>query len=290
MLIVLIALTTLLALAACSHQPPMADRPQLNAVYYWRTELRLDSVERQFLADYDIKRLYCRYFDVVMSPQGEPRPNATIAFGDTLPRGLEVVPTVFITEACMHQHHDSLAERLVRRVVQMSQTNDVPPSRELQLDCDYTARSRDTYYRFLDNVRRLASDEGMALSVTIRLHQLSMPVPPADEGVLMLYNTGDPMRFQERNPVLDMRDVRPYLSHLPHFEMPMAVAYPVFRWHRNIYGMELEHRADADEVMRAKKAVEQLRPELRRRILTYHLDEENIKHYTHEEFQAIYQH
>ncbi len=191
-----------------------------NSVYYWRTDLQLDSTERDFLTRYNINKVYCRYFDVVINNDAEgPVPNATITFSDTLPAGLELVPTVYITENCMHQWHEGLAERLVRRIIQMNETNDIHGVHEIQIDCDYTAKSRRTYYRFLEDVRKQLSEVQhpvsiTQLSTTIRLHQLSMPAPPVDYGVLMIYNTGDLLRFNERNPILDLRDVKPYLRHL----------------------------------------------------------------------------
>jgi hypothetical protein len=296
---------SLLLVAACSRrQAPLPAAEPRNDVYYWRTDLRLDSLERVFLKRYDIGKVYCRYFDVVMQ-EGEPMPNATITFSDTLPPGVELVPTVYITEDCMHEHHEGLAAKLVRRICQMHETNDLAPFGELQIDCDYTARSRQTYYAFLTEVKQALTALPAAcfghpspgqphpsplLSTTIRLHQLSMAAPPADYGVLMLYNTGDPQRFTERNPILDMRDVQPYLRHLAGYPLPLAAAYPVFTWVRTISGVRVEHAAEAAEVLRVKQAVEQRRPELRQQILTYHLDKENIKRYTPESYEKIYRH
>ena len=143
-----------------------------NSVYYWRTELRLDSTERAFLDRHDVKKVYCRYFDVVMR-DGEPMPNATISFSDTLPSGVELVPTVYITEDCMHKPHPGLAGKLVSRVRQMNETNDLPPFRELQIDCDYTARSRQVYYDFLSEIAH------SPLFTSFHHHP---PAPAADEG------------------------------------------------------------------------------------------------------------
>ncbi len=262
-----------------------------NSVYYWRTELRLDSTERAFLDRHDVKKVYCRYFDVVMR-NGEPMPNATISFSDTLPSGVELVPTVYITEDCMHKPHPGLAGKLVSRVRQMNETNDLPPFRELQIDCDYTARSRQVYYDFLSEIAHspLFTSHFSLLSTTIRLHQLQMKAPPVDYGVLMLYNTGDPRRFMERNPVLDLRDVQPYLRHLSDYPLSLAAAYPVYQWVRHIHGVRVEHTVEADEILRVKQAVEQERPELRRTILTYHLDKENINRYDNETYEKIYRH
>jgi hypothetical protein len=117
-----------------------------------------------------------------------------------------------------------------------------------------------------------------------------MPVPPADYGVLMLYNTGDPRKFQQRNPVLDLRDVQPYLHRLANYDLPLAAAYPVYRWQRTIYGVRIEHTVEASELLRVKKAVEKQRPSLSRSIITYHLDKENINRYKPEDYEAIYHH
>ena len=267
-----------------------SEMPQENAVYYWRTEWRTDSVERAFLQQYHINKVYCRYFDVVLNNDGEPIPNATIRFVQGQQEGLKLIPTVFITENCMHQPHKGLAKKLVDRIVQMNETNDINGVDEIQIDCDYTARNRKNYYDFLQQVRDEAQKHGMQLSTTIRLHQLAMPIPPVDYGVLMIYNTGDPNKFNERNPILDMRDVEPYLRYLADYELPLAAAYPTFRWIRNFEGVHLEHTVEADEILKVKAAMEKKRPELRHTILTYHLDKDNINHYKPETYEAIYHH
>jgi len=303
-------------LAACQ-QPRQEMLTTANAVYYWRTDLQLDSTERSFIDRYQIKAVYCRYFDVVMTNDG-PMPNATITFSDTLPEGVAMVPTVYITEDCMQWLRakdaetrqaatDSLARRLVKRILQMNETNDITGVGELQIDCDYTASSRQTYYEFLRRVadhwqlhnsqtaqpttQHPASDiQQPRLSATIRLHQLAMSPPPVDYGVLMLYNTGDPRKFTERNPVLDRRDVQPYLRYLGNYSLPLAAAYPVYLWQRTISGVHVEHAVEADEILRVKQAVEHERPELGRLILTYHLDKENIQRYKPKNYEEIYRH
>ena len=284
--IIAVVLLATVMMTGCQY----SDMPQENAVYYWRTEWRTDSVERAFLQQYHINKIYCRYFDVVMNSDGEPMPNATIRFVQDQLANIKLIPTVFITEDCMHKAHNGLAKKLVDRIVQMNETNDITGVDELQIDCDYTARSRKTYYDFLQAARDEAKKHGMRLSTTIRLHQLSMPVPPADYGVLMIYNTGDPNKFNERNPILDIRDVQPYLRYLANYELPLAAAYPTFRWIRNYQNLHLEHVAEPDEILKVKEAMEKKRPELRNTILTYHLDKENINHYKPETYEAIYHH
>ena len=271
----------------CSQQK-QRELPEGNAVYYWRTDLRLDSTEKAFLQQYHINKVYCRYFDVVMNDEGtEPKPNATISFSDTLPSDIEMIPTIYITEDCMHQKHEGLAEKIVKRIQQMNETNDILGVREIQIDCDYTSRSRKTYYEFLKEVKHAW---GKTLSTTIRLHQLSMEVPRVDYGALMVYNTGDPRKWEERNPILDYRDVYPYLKQLDKYQLPLATAYPVFQWIRNIQGVRLEHTVEAEDILRVKKAMEKERKNLSRSIITYHLDKDNINRYKPKTYEEIYHH
>ena len=289
-----------LCCASCVQPSSSPITEPMNAVYYWRTVFTLDSTEQAFLVSNNIRRIYCRYFDVVLDAEQGPMPNATISFASEMPDSIEIVPTVFIMNDCMQEaqlertrknsNEVGLARLIVERILQMNETHDILHVRELQIDCDYTARNRTLYYRFLDEVRREARQRGLALSVTVRLHQLSMPAPPADYGVLMLYNTGDPARYAERNPILDIRDVQPYLRYLRGYPLPMGAAYPVFLWQRDIHGAFIEHVAEYDDILRTKQLVEAERSDLRQLILTYHLDTENIKRYTPTQYETIYHH
>ena len=273
----------------CSKQKAQDnDLERCNSVYYWRTDLRLDSTEKAFLSHYHINKVYCRYFDVVMNDgASEPSPNATISFSDALPAGIEIIPTIYITEDCMHKPYKGLAKKIVDRIKQMNETNDIKDVREIQIDCDYTSKSRQTYYSFLKEV---AKEWNFQVSTTIRLHQLSMPAPPVDYGVLMVYNTGDPRKWEERNPILDYRDVYPYLSRLDKYPLPLATAYPVYQWIRNIQNVRVEHTVEAEEILKVKYALEKERPGLSRSIIAYHLETDNINRYKPETYEEIYRH
>jgi hypothetical protein len=117
-----------------------------------------------------------------------------------------------------------------------------------------------------------------------------MATPPADYGVLMIYNTGDPRKWEDRNPILDYRDVYPYLERLDNYQLPLAAAYPVYLWVRNIQGVRVEHTVEAAEILKVKKAMEKERPDLSRAIITYHLDKDNINRYKPKTYEEIYHH
>ena len=92
------------------------------------------------------------------------------------------------------------------------------------------------------------------------------------------------------NPILDFRDVGPYLKRLDDYPLPLAAAYPVYQWVRNIYGVRVEHTVEAEEILRVKQAVEKECPNLNHAIITYHLDKDNINRYKPETYEEIYHH
>lgn len=208
-----------------------------NAVYYWKTVFSLDSAETDFLSRHDIHRIYIRFFDVVVnaSSSGEDViPNASIVFNDSVPVK-EVVPTVYITLDALRKMSGNeriWAEKIVTRIDNMCQYNNLGHLRELQLDCDWTASTESAFFNLCREVKMAMSevDSAPILSSTIRLHQLSGDAPPVDYGVLMLYNTGSFKNPDVDNSILSLSDVEPYINDLPSYSLPLDFAYPVYKW------------------------------------------------------------
>lgn len=280
-----------LLLASCQEAKTEAERC---SAYYWSTTLEVDTA---FLRAHDIGRLYVRYFDVVWEKSGKSVPNATLRFRGGVPEEVEVVPVVFIVNDVMRQETAGLAEKILTRVMQMSDTHGVEGVREVQIDCDWTATTRRRYDDFMQQLRQLAHARGLQLSTTIRLHQLSQTPPPADRGVLMLYNTGDFRRFDSQNPIIDFADVEPYLRQLRRYRLPLSAAYPSFGYrllfregryvgilhHDGEYPILpgdsiVERHADLQQVLAVKHAVNALRPDLHREIIIFDLKRKN-EHY-----------
>ena len=80
------------------------DGERVRSVYYWSTVLDIDSTKQDFIDRHGISRMYVRYFDVVIGEDGRPVPNATLRFRTGVPRGMEIVPTVYIVNDCMAAH------------------------------------------------------------------------------------------------------------------------------------------------------------------------------------------
>ena len=225
----LLASLLIVMLAGCRRKESTA-QPR-RSVYCWQTTFAPnDSTVAAFIRHQRITHIYLRYFDVVMT-NGTPMPNASVNVVGRVPKGVTVTPVVYITNDCMkaigqnHTEATDLANKILRRVGQMTSTLQLGPVNELQIDCDWTITTRRSYFDFLSTLRNLAHDQRLQLSTTIRFHQLTQPVPPADRGVLMAYNTGDVRNINNRYPILDIADVKPYLRYLSTYQLPLSTAY-----------------------------------------------------------------
>ena len=204
------------------------------AIYYWKTIFSLNDTERRFLKENDIQKIYIRYFDVACREESWyiATPLGTIQFRDSIPPGLEVVPTVFIDNE-LFKSYDPISEyveRIVKRILIMSETNNIPNIKEVQIDCDWTKSSEEKYFKSLKEIRAELSKHNIKLSATIRLHQLKMPPPPVDQGVLMCYNTGAVLNRDTENSILTAMNVKPYASGLATYKLSLDIAYPTFSW------------------------------------------------------------
>ncbi len=251
----ILSLSILVAtLSGCVHRHNAVPDASGAAVYYWRTTMKLDSAERGFLTQHHVNKMFVRMFDVVKRG-GIPMPNATITGLDSLPVGIKIVPVVFIMENCLHCDTTELAGRIVSRVAQMCETRNID-CHELQIDCDWTLRSRDVFYSLLKHIRAECASRGWHLSATIRLHQLSMAAPPVDYGVLMMYNTGDVRQRDGTNAILDPQHVAPYLHYLDNYPLPLCAAYPCFGWQLLYSGNEFKailYSADLKDTTRYRE-------------------------------------
>ena len=141
---VLLAILTV----AC-HDKRQQRSSRVRSVYYWSTTLNIDSTKTAFLRAHGISRMYVRYFDVVADASGRAVPNATLNFVTAMPQDVDIVPTVFVMPECLRGDRKQLASLIVKRVLQMNETNDVNDVKEIQIDCDWTLSTRRLYNDFM---------------------------------------------------------------------------------------------------------------------------------------------
>ena len=235
-----------LLMCSCKEGPRLSiqsDRPSVNSIYFWKTRFELNDYEQSFLKEHDVRRMYVRFFDVDDDAAGPCAqfnrivPVATTLFVTSKPDSVEIVPTVFLTvRAISYIEHSEggskdAAQKIVRRVLNMADYNDMGPLKEVQLDCDWTESTQNAYFSLCKEMSALLHEEGILLSSTIRLHQLRSTAPPVDCGVLMLYNTGSLQSASESNSIISKNEVAKYIHNRKvDYALPLDFAYPTYRW------------------------------------------------------------
>ncbi|TNE58132.1 MAG: hypothetical protein EP344_10375 [Bacteroidetes bacterium] len=210
------------------------------AFYFWKTQLALSPSQQTYLDSLHCRDLYIKFLDVAR-PAGETviRPYALLEVTDTTGlSGKNIIPCVFITNSVFldisASQIDWLAEKTQKALTSVSSQFPQRGFTEVQFDCDWTDRSRNSYFLFLQKIRPLLPPR-CTLSATIRLHQYKFPnqtgIPPTDRGMLMLYNTGNIDAPDAVNSIFQPADARKYLIGAePSYPLKLDVALPVFSW------------------------------------------------------------
>lgn len=251
----------------CGYSLPKRVLSDFNGIYYWRTSFNSTQSERDFLKRHDINRLYLRLFDVDMAQQNLlseeiPTPIATLVFPDsaitikTISMVEDIVPVCYITIRAlkaMQDNEEEYAKKIVERMLNMCSYHGFRDKvTEIQIDCDWTQSTEQSYFRLLSKIKNLLGSQDIALSATIRLHQLRMEPPKMiDRGVLMIYNTGSIKNPKTQNSILSYQDAAQYLSHseIEKYPIPLDYALPAFAWgvwFRNGHYMGILHRSRYD--------------------------------------------
>ncbi|MEM1215535.1 MAG: hypothetical protein AAGJ82_07620 [Bacteroidota bacterium] len=222
----------MLLLSGWACQPPDPPRTEL-AFYHWQTDLQIDSLATTYWETTQAQRLYVKFFDVDWDfNQQTAVPQAQLQ-RHYWPKNADIVPTIFITNRTFREiapaDIPALAKRCWTKITELWPRTTFT---EVQLDCDWSATTRERFFKFLDVLQSYLPPE-TTLSATIRLHQYRYPeqtgVPPVDRGMLMFYNMGEVNDWAEPNSILNLETAAPYLQ-TSAYPLPLDIALPLFRW------------------------------------------------------------
>lgn len=226
----------LLLLCACGKE----ERTVQRSFYYWKTVFELSPKEAQTLQQLSVEKLYVRFFDVDWEEvTSSAKPVAKSIFNQSPPKNLLITPVVFITQEPL-QHLtekglDSLASNIASLLASTADANKLFLSNEVQLDCDWTSRTKEAYFHLLQRLKGQPFFKNKIISATIRLHQLKFisqnGVPPVDKGLLMCYNMGNLRYPQTANSIIDEDELKKYIRNLRSYPLPLDVALPIFEWY-----------------------------------------------------------
>jgi len=229
---------------------------------------------------YNLQHTYLRYFDVDWSESlamPVPRAEFSSGYNASLITDHKFTPVVFITNRTFERLNakDSSCEWLAQKVsdkiqrvtfnilrdqvrsqvlykehvsydaveaiVQARSKDRYAAIEELQIDCDWTAGTRDKYFRFLKAMKRL--NTGKVISATIRLYPYKyadkMGVPPVDRGMLMCYNLGNIRDANTGNSVFDLATLKQYLN-ATSYPLKLDIAFPIFGWYAWFRGKDFK--------------------------------------------------
>jgi hypothetical protein len=232
--------------AGCGRPSPS---PPKRAFYYWRTTLRLSEAETKALAALSIDRLYVRLFDIDWSDEARgPRPLGLLdGEAGVVPASIEIVPVVFVRERLLRRLDAPgvarLADDVWRAVGGGLRRLGRHQTKELQIDCDWTDATRDSYFAFLSALGARARNAGTLLGATIRLHQIKYRertgVPPVARGMLMFYNMGQIDADDATSAIYDPAAAARYLGRLADYPLPLDVGLPIWSWVVHVRGTEV---------------------------------------------------
>lgn len=211
------------------------DRNITPSIYHWKQDFSPTNYESNVLDKNNISTIYLRYFDVKLIDE-KVVPTSTIDFRKTVGRGMNIIPVIYIDNNIFDKTDEdqigALAEKIINRINDISQKNKINSYSEIQIDCDWTAKTKDKYFNLLTEIKSLI--ENKSLSVTLRLHQLKYAektgIPPADKVTLMYYNMSKVERFDTPNSILDNEEGIKYLTGIKKYPLHVDIALPIFEW------------------------------------------------------------
>lgn len=202
--------------------------------YYWKTNFYLDSTSNMYLEQLGVKKLYVRFFDIDLQ-KDKPSPVAHLS---VTAKDMEhaITPVIFITNRTFknlsNPDIDLLAHQVINEIEFMYPKLSSKKMNEIQFDCDWTASTRNNYFYFLTQCKKLKPK--IRFSATIRMHQIkdiqTTGVPPIEEGVLMYYATSSPLEFNNQNSILENSVADNYLKNLHKYPLKLNLALPIYSW------------------------------------------------------------
>lgn len=226
---------SLFVLTAACHHP--VQRKVTPAFYYWKQTWNGNTKEQAYVQQLPAKRLYIKLFDVdVDEVTKAPVPVAIFRQSAPLPATVDIVPVVFLMNEVWAHPDTALAGKVAKLMGELCDRMPGVHIPEIQLDCDWTERSRDAYFSFIKQIKQTPFFQQRRISATIRMYQVKYAVrtgiPPVDKGLLMCYNMGDLRKPGAHNSILDLEVMESYLGEhrVARYPLPLDIALPLFEW------------------------------------------------------------
>jgi hypothetical protein len=219
---------------SCANKIENIDR----AFYYWKSDnWQLSQKEDSIRDVLKVNKLYVKFFEVDHSDAiGNFPISKTNLRIYNKSDSLNVIPTIYLKNSVFNSSKgslDTLADNvnfLINKYCNEKFRN-TKPITELQMDCDWTLKTKDNYFYFLKKLKDISKKQ---ISCTLRLYPYKyrdkMGVPPVDKVTLMCYNLMNPLESHNKNSILDLEVLNSYLNTKSKYPLPIDIALPVYSW------------------------------------------------------------
>jgi hypothetical protein len=212
----------------------------VKAVYHWKTafdESWESGARDSFLEEHSIRKVYVKMLDVDYSEAAGIFPasktNMPYSFSHIFD-SVTFVPVIYISNSVMKNMKLDQIEFFSKQFLVHAlriETYTKKKVSEIQVDCDWTEGTKETYFQILKTMKKWAPQ--MQFSVTLRLYPYKyreeLGIPPADRVMLMVYNINNAKKFSNKNSIFDAHEASKYLKRKS-YPLPMDIALPVFSW------------------------------------------------------------
>jgi len=231
-------------LCSCSEQKQALSPPSF---YYWQLNNTTD-LPLAKLTQLQTQHYYIKFMDIDWdATKGLPIPKASLQLSSNLKPLFEkqfspcfyIQNQVFLNadSATSTDLAQKIAEVLKHKLQQIATTYLLPDVQnklqEIQIDCDWTAKSKEQYFFFLQELKKQLAPK--TISVTLRLYPYKYPnlmgVPPADKAILMCYNMDQIKQFATKNSIYSLDVLKQYVNTTNTYPLPIEVALPIYGWY-----------------------------------------------------------
>ena len=202
--------------------------------YHWKTKAVFSKQYETAINIAQSNAIYLHYFDIESTQKANWQSDGvfpTYVLQDVAKqyKDFKIIPVVFISNKIFKTKDlniNSLSNRIKTLINQISQKHFNKKITEIQIDCDWTESSKNTYFKLLESLNTEYS-----INATIRLHQIKFKdktgVPPVQSGTLMVYNIGD-LKDQKQNSILENNIVKQYINPESTYPLKLNIALPLF--------------------------------------------------------------
>ncbi|HUN15221.1 MAG TPA: hypothetical protein PK622_00340 [Saprospiraceae bacterium] len=229
-------LIILVSFSSCKNKIDNVER----AFYFWRSkDWNLSDKEMQVCDSLKIQKLYVKFFEVDYNDEIGSFPISKTRLSSWRLDDLKItsiIPTVYLRNVnflkSSKKDLDALADNINFLINKYQKAEFKNFSiNEIQMDCDWTLKSKENYFYFLQKLKSISDKE---ISATLRLYPYkytdNMGVPPVDKVMLMCYNLLNPLENPSKNSILDLEELKSYLINVQPYPKHVDIALPIYSW------------------------------------------------------------